>query len=143
MSYTTLDQLKKRFGDDILIRVTDRTNPPTGLIDVDTVDQALLDTDAIIDGYLQARYALPVASVPTQLRDLAMSIAIYKLHIYSAEDKITQDYKDALRTLREISDGTIVLTIAGKSASNNGASGVRITDRERPFTNKNLSGFIG
>lgn len=143
MPYATLDQLKSRFGDDLLIRVTDRATPPTGQIDASIVSQALADTDAVIDGYLEARYALPVASVPVQLVDLALSIAIYKLHVYSAEDKITQDYQDALRALREIAKGGITLTIAGKPAANNGASGVRITDRKRPFTNDNLKGFIG
>lgn len=143
MTYATLDQLKNRFGDDLLIRTTDRATPPTGLIDVSIVDQALADTDAVIDGYLEARYALPVTVVPTQLVDLALSIAIYKLHIYSADDKITDDYKDALRALREIAKGDIRLTIAGKPAANNGASGVRITDRKRPFTNTNLKDFIG
>lgn len=143
MSYATLDQLKSRFGDDLLIRVTDRATPRTGLIDTSVVDQALEDTDAVIDGYLEARYALPVVTVPAQLKDIALAIAIYKLHVFSAEDKITTDYQDALRSLREIAKGGIILTIAGKPAANNGASGVRITDRKRPFTNDNLKDFIG
>ena len=143
MSYATLDDLKKRFGNALLVRLTDRAEVPTGVIDEGVVEEALADTDAVIDGYLEAKYALPVSEVPTQLKDLGKAIAIYKLHVEMVGEKITKDYENALRMLREIAHGDIRLTIAGKVAANNGASGVRTTDRKRPFTNENLKGFIG
>lgn len=142
MTYTTLDQLTERFGAQVLLSLTDRGPVQTGIVDGDVVARALADTDAVIDGYLQSRYALPVTSVPTLLSDLAQSIAIYKLHVYQPDPKIEEDYKNAMRSLREIADGRIVLTIAGQAAAGTGGSGARITDRARPLTETNLKGFI-
>ncbi|WP_322895180.1 MULTISPECIES: DUF1320 domain-containing protein [unclassified Yoonia] len=142
MSYATLDQLSERYGAQLLIQLTDRAAVPTGVVDVSVVEQALTDTDAVIDGYLEGRYALPVVAVPQLLSDLAKAIAFYKLHVYEPNQKITDEYKEAMRMLREIADGRITLTIAGKAASGTGGSGARITDRERPLTEANMKGFI-
>lgn len=56
--------------------------------------------------------------------------------------KIAEDYRDALRTLREIAAGTIILTVATSAPSATGGTGARLTDRERPLTAANLKGFI-
>src|SRR5690606_6605607 len=46
----------------LLVALTDRAEVATGEIDQDVVDRALADTDAMIDGYIAARYALPLAA---------------------------------------------------------------------------------
>lgn len=142
MSYATLALLTNRFGERMLVDLTDRGEVATGLIDVDVVDRALADTDAVIDGYLQGRYQLPVSETPDLLVDFALAIAIYKLHIYEPDPKIDADYKEAMRALRDVSSGTVRLSIAGVAAAGTGSSGVRITDRERPLTAANMKGFI-
>ncbi|WP_172298349.1 gp436 family protein [Pseudoruegeria sp. HB172150] len=142
MSYATLDQLKDRFGDRLLITLTDRATTATGEIDEDVVTRALADTDAMIDGYLASRYALPLAETPNLVVDLAQAIAIYKLHTNSASEKIEKDYNDAISTLKDIAKGIVKLDVAGVEPGLSGSSGARITDRERPFTEANLKGFI-
>lgn len=142
MSYATLQNLINRFGTRMLIDLTDRGEVALGVIDTDAVDRALADTDAMIDGYLAARYTLPVSSTPALLVDLAQQIAIYKLHVAAADPKIEEDYKQAIRTLRDISAGAVRLSIAGIEPQGTGGSGARITDRERPLTAVNLKGFI-
>ncbi len=126
----------------MLVALTDRADIPTGSIHMGVVDRALSDTDAMIDGYLAGRYALPLAAVPVMLTDIAQQIAIWKLHIAAPDPKIEADYKDALRQLRDISAGTIRLSLAGVEPAGTGGSGVVITDRERPLTADNLKGFI-
>lgn len=142
MTYATQAQLTERFGERLLVELTDRGEVVTDTIDSDVVDRALADTDAMIDGYLAARYALPMATVPPLITDLAQVIAIYKLHVFEPNEKIRKDYEDALRQLREISSGAIKLPIAGLEPAGTGGTGARVTDRERPMTEQNLKGFI-
>lgn len=142
MTYATLDQLTKRFGERMLLQLTDRATPPAGAIGADVVARALADTDAVIDGYLAGRYRLPLAEVPPLLADLAQVIAIYKLHPRAPEKKIEDDYRDALAALGKIATGVIRLPVEGIEPPSSGASGVQTVDRERPFTEANLKGFI-
>lgn len=142
MTYTTLDILVDRYGQDTLQRLTDRATPPAGAIDVEVVNRALADADGVIDGYLAGRYQLPLDQTPPLLADIAASIAIYKLHPRSAPEKIEADYRDALASLNRIAQGVIRLDVAGVEPEASGASGVQATDRARPMTAANLKGFI-
>jgi phage gp36-like protein len=142
VAYATLDQMTDRFGLRMLVALTDRGVVASETVDTGTVARALADTDALIDGYLKVRYVLPLATVPALLVDLALSIAIYKLHTASPDDKIVRDYDQAMRMLREIAQGVIQLDVAGAEPAISGGSGARMTDRERPLTAENLKGFI-
>lgn len=143
MSYVTLPQLTDRFGEQMLIALTDRGADALGVVDTDVINRALAETDALIDGYLSGRYALPLSTTETLLVGVAGAIAIYTLHRYEAPEKVAADYKMAIRTLEQLSNGTIKLTAAGVEAPSTGTTGVQITDRERPFTEDNLkNGFI-
>lgn len=142
MSYIALQQLVDRYGERLLIQLTDRDTPASGVIDEAVVARALTDTDAVIDGYLAGRYALPLTETPPLVADLAQAIAIYKLHSYAADPKIEQDYKDAIAALGRISTGTIKLPVAGVEPASSGSAGVEAIDRERPLTPESLQGFI-
>ncbi|MDE2595956.1 MAG: DUF1320 domain-containing protein [Sphingomonadales bacterium] len=142
MTYATLQPLIDRHGEQLLLQLTDRAVPPQGAIDTGVVDQALANTDAVIDGYLAGRYVLPLAAVPPLLADLALAIAIYKLHVYSPEAKIADDYKAAMAELDKIASGKIRLPLAGVEPAASGSTGVETIDRDRPLTPENLRGFI-
>ncbi len=142
MTYATLAHLTDRYGAETIERLTDRADPPAGAIDEDVVDRALADTDGVIDGYLRARYVTPLAEVPPQITDIALALAIYKLHRWEPDPKIRRDHEDALRSLREIASGTIRLTAVTLAPAETGGTGAMVTDRERPFTADNLKGFI-
>ena len=142
MPYVSQAVLVERYGEQLLLQVTDRSAPPAGSIDSDIVDRALADTDAEIDGYLAGRYLLPLADTPPLLVDIAARIALYKLHVYSPEKKIEDDYRDALKTLDRIAGGTVRLPVAGVEPTSSGSSGVVATDRDRDFTPENMRGFI-
>lgn len=142
MSYTTQAQLIGRFGEQMLLGLTDRATPPSGVIDGAVVAQELVNTDAVIDGYLAGRYALPLGSTPPLLADLALAIAIYKLHPYEPDKKIERDYDAAIATLGKIATGTVRLPLAGLEPESSGAAGVETIDRERPLTPESMTGFI-
>lgn len=142
MTYASQAELEERYGEPMLILLTDRADPPANAIDTAVVARALNDADAEIDGYVRGRYQLPFATTPDGVRDLALAIAIYKLHRDTSSDKVRQDYEDAVSRLKLIALGTIRLDVAGAEPPAATGSGVRITDRERPLTAENMKGFI-
>lgn len=141
-AYATQQQMTDRFGSGLLLALTDRASVATGVVDSAVVAKALTDASEVIDGYLAAKYVLPLASIPGIVADLCQSIAIYKLHITQPDEKIVRDYQDALKALRDISDGRLRVPVAGLDPASSDASGVQIVDRERPFTEDNMKGFI-
>lgn len=142
MTYVTQAQLTDRFGEQMLIALTDRGPDALGVVDTAVVARALADTDAAIDGYLARRYALPLSVTQPLLTDVAGAVTIYKLHLYEAPPKIEADYKAAIRALEQIASGMITLTAAGVEAPSTGTTGAQVTDRDRPFTAETMTGFI-
>jgi phage gp36-like protein len=142
VTYCTKQLLIDRFGEPALVAATDRADEPTGTIDEAAVARAIADTEAVIDGYVGVRYALPLTDVPTIVTDLALAIAIYRLHPAAAGEKITADYREAMKQLREIGEGKIKLTAAGLESAGSGDGGVTVTETERPFTNEKMKGWI-
>lgn len=142
MSYVSQQQMIDRFGSRTLLQLADRADPPAGTIDATIVSRVLADTDAVIDGYLAGRYALPLSATPPLLIDIAAAIAIYKLHVFAPDKKIEDDYRDAIATLTKISTGVVQLPVAGVAPAASGSAGVEVTDRDRDITPENMRGFI-
>lgn len=145
MSYATLQQMIDRYGQSMMVELTDRGAVATGEIDGTVVARALADTDATINGRIATRYNLAsvAADVPAVLVDIALCIAVWKLHRFEAPPKIKDDYNEAMRQLREIGDGTLRLPIeTGGEPQSTGETGARVTDRERPFSEATMKGWI-
>ena len=142
MPYTSLTALTALLGGDALIQITDRSSPPTGAIDPIVVSQALAGTDAAVDASLAVRYRLPLAIVPDVVVEIATAIAAYKLHRFTPEQKIGDDYQQALRDLKDIASGAKKLDVAGIEPPSSGANGVIVLDRDRPLPADTLRGFI-
>ncbi len=142
MSYATVQMLTDRYGEQMLIALTDHGEIATGIVDGDTVARALTDTDGIVDGFLKARYVLPLVDVPPLVADIAQAIAIWKLHRTTPSDKIKDDYKEAMAMLDRIARGSVTLSVAGVEPDTAGGSGAVMTDRERPMTAENLTGYV-
>jgi phage gp36-like protein len=142
MTYATLDALVDRYGQDLLLQVADRASPPSGVVDMRVVTRAQADADATVDASIAVRYRLPLANVPAIVADIAAAIAIYKLHRFTPDAKIKDEYDQALRDLRDIADGRKKLDLDGVEPQTSGAGGVVAIDRARPLTPENLKGFI-
>lgn len=140
-TYATEEDLIDRYGERLLVDLTDRGDTSTGLIDADTVTRALTDASVEVDGYL-GRYKLPLTDTPPALVAITCALAIFQLHVHAPSDKIKMDYDTAQRRLREISSGVFKLPNEGVEPDGTGAGGARTTDRDRPFTEDNMKGFI-
>lgn len=145
MSYATLDQLRDRYGEALLVGLTDRGVNALGAIDQAVIDRALADTDAVIDARISGRYKIDAvrAALPPILVDIALCIAIWKLHRHEPSPKIKDDYADAIRQLAALADGSARLPLPdGDEPAGSGSTGARVTDRERPLTEQTLKGYI-
>lgn len=143
MAYTTVDAMTVRYGERMLINLTDdRLEDRTGGIIEETIEAAITNADNLIDSHVVTRYVLPFDPVPSIVAEISQQIAIYKLHIHEPNPKIVAEYQEALVQLKEIQRGVMRLEAEGVSAPQTDAGGVTVTDRERPFTADSMKGFI-
>lgn len=138
MSYATRADMIDRFGEDELIQLTDRSG--AGVIDDTVLDRALADADAEIDGFLQARYSLPLSHVPALIVRIACIIARYNLYEDMATDEVRRRYEDATRMLKSISRGEINLGVSETTGPAT-TSGPVTTTRTRTFTDDTLRDY--
>ena len=122
MSYHELDDLKPaRLSEAELVQLTNDTAGGTTIVTA-TYESARDDAEAEIDGYIGARYTLPLGSTPALIKRLSMIITIY--HLYrrrfaeGVPEGIRVDYKDAVRMLERLSDGTMTLGVQPAEAQN-------------------------
>ncbi|HIE4801220.1 TPA: gp436 family protein [Serratia marcescens] len=83
------------------------------------IDESIEDAQAMIDGYLRQRgHRLPLAIVPRQLANWARAIVRYQLSRNRTGDErtdpIVRDYRDALKFLQRVADGSYSLGIDDK-----------------------------
>jgi phage gp36-like protein len=126
MPYTDSAALTARYGERELIALTDKSVPPAGGINADTVARALADADAEIDSRLVIRYAVPVSPVPAILVDAACRITRYKLHEDRANQKVRQDYEDVIKWLADVAAGRADLPGVAPATSGDPAEGANI-----------------
>jgi phage gp36-like protein len=105
MTYATQADLVIAFGEQTLIDLTDLVDPPTGEIDSGSVDRALADSVAEMDGYLCVKYVTPVTAQPDRLRAVCCDLARYRLCGDRVTEVVRTRYEDAVRWLRDIAAG--------------------------------------
>lgn len=110
-AYVTVSDLVDRFGERELVDLTDRAQPPAGVIDAGVAEAAIADACGEADAYLGVRYSLPVtAPVPVMLVAVVSDIARYRLYDDRATEEVRKRYEDAVRWLRDVSRGAAVLS---------------------------------
>jgi phage gp36-like protein len=141
MSYATPQQLIEQLGENEVIPLTDREL--SGGVNVAVAEGALQRASDEMDGYLAARYPLPLSNVPRRLSDLCCDIARYKLSGAGVTelDIVRLRYKDAIRDLERIRDGSldIGLTVAGTPPAGNAS--VQFSSAARVFNGSAFSGY--
>ena len=139
MTYATQADLETRFGSDELAQITDRING--SVIDASVVARAIADAEAEIDGYLAARYQLPLASVPAVLGRLTCDMARYYLYADRFTESVRKRYEDAVRLLKAMASGDVKLDAAVVLAPS--VSSVSVSSRapERIFGADGLSAY--
>jgi len=111
--YCSLEDLKKQVQEDILIQLTDDVQ--SGQIDSDVIDEAVIYSETLIDGYLRGRYVLPLSVIPAVIKILAVDLTTYRLYSRrfhtDIPDGISEKYKNSTKILEQIQKGIISLGI--------------------------------
>ena len=109
--YCTLDDIEKHTSTPTLIQLT--SDDGQEIVDKTVVEEALLYSSALIDGYLRGRYSLPLDICFPLLRVLAVDLSVYRLYSRRMQNEmpevIDSAYKNAIATLRDIQKGVISL----------------------------------
>ncbi|KXA72494.1 gp436 family protein [Bordetella hinzii] len=108
--YASVADLVEQFGETEIVELTDRDQ--AGEIDTAVAERALEDASAEIDGYLAARYRLPISEPLRLLTLLAADIARYRLQRGVATDQARQRYEDAVAMLKRIQSGQMNMPLA-------------------------------
>lgn len=82
-------------------------------VKTEVVDGCIRYADELIDAHLRGRYTLPLAEIPTVLRDIAITLVRYRLYTRRPEgavpDTVKDDHKEARRQLEAIRDAKLTL----------------------------------
>lgn len=118
MSYCTLNDLIDAYTERDIIQLTDRINKPPTTINTELVDKAIDDADGEINLYLMARYKLPLATVPSAVRKIAVTLAYRNLHAKISEDHAAQKAADAkVKLLEGLAKGLLSLGVDSAGAA--------------------------
>ena len=67
--YISIEDLQKQVSQDTLVQLTD--DALSGNIDTVVVDEAIIYSETLIDGYMRGRYVLPLNTIPAVVKILA------------------------------------------------------------------------
>lgn len=131
MTYITQAEFEKRFGESELAELTESTD----------FASVAADAASLVDGYLAARYTLPLASVPMIVKGWAADVLRFKLWDEHAPEEVRRRYEDALAQLKLVSTGVIALPPGSDGSPS--TSGVTFGgySAERVFTRDSLAGY--
>ena len=137
--YATVKDFVLRIGEFQAIQLTDRDRE--GVVNESLLTIALSDSTSQIDGYLSARYRLPLPTIPQNLTRICCDLTRYRLASMSQvgnTDEIIERYKLSLKELEAIAKGQISLGIANSNTEDDGDNGVMFTNpKNRVFSRDN------
>lgn len=139
MAYCAKTDLEQRFGAVEIADLLDRDH--NGTEDSGVLAQTIGDADALIDGYLGSRYAVPLSTIPDLVKAISCDIVRFLLWDDNAPDEIRKRYDDRIKQLRDIANGMISLPATTTASTTGGNGGVEYEGNERVFTMDTLAGF--
>lgn len=140
MTYATLTDLIERAGEAEIRQIADRDRD--GVADAGVIEAALKGAGDLIDGYIGARYATPLASIPPLVLRWTVSIARYTLHRNGAPKHVRDDYDDAIAALKDVEAKRMALQVPAGEAAPVAATGTIMADHPAPvFTPWKMQGW--
>ncbi len=147
MSYTADADLLALMPERTLLQLS-ADDPLAGEPDWAVVAEARAYADAQIDARLRQRYALPLASVPRELKDWALALARRWLYERRPDGPdlpagVREAAQEALRALDAVRDGKMSLAVASVGGETPVSEGARlqVAAPDRLFTADLLSRY--
>lgn len=138
MSYTTKQEMIDEFGEIELVQLTDLADPPAGAIDDVRLARALGAAEDTINGYLGGRFALPFASPPAILGQLARDITRYRLYKDHPSDEVAARNDKAIKFLELVAKGTVSLGVDAGGVEPPPADTVQFNSGQKVFGREDL-----
>lgn len=104
--YLSVQEFIARVGEKQAIELTDREN--VYQVNTAVAEVALADATACIDGYLCARYTVPLVDVPLNIKRICCDITRFYLSSMSetrSTDEIKERFEMAIKQLEKLSAG--------------------------------------
>lgn len=143
MTYATKQTMIDQFGEDDLMRLTDRTG--ADVIDDDRLQSAIDDAVAEVNGYIRKRVTLPLDPVPRILETHTRRIAYYNLFDQRGTEDIPEPrkrYEAAIRFLKSVANGEVSLGDETPGDGTDASPGPVCTEAPaRDMTRDSLKGF--
>ena len=111
MEYCTIEDIETQTSTPTLIQLSsDDSQEEVNRV---VVEEAIIFSSTLIDGYLRGRYNLPLNTHFPLLRILAIDLSFYRLYARRMRNEMPEvietAYKNAISTLRDIQKGVISL----------------------------------
>lgn len=139
MTYATVSDMVARFGEREILELSRLDLSHDDEINHEVIERALSDAKVEIDGYLSARYRLPVSGTPHLLSLLCTDIARYRLQKGVSTEQARERYEDAVATLRRIADGRMNLPLDTPPPAI--GEPLAVPGRARVFDDETLRGY--
>lgn len=151
MAYCTaaevLDMLKEDMlnvivGDDYIENEDERIQAITPI-----VEQAIVDADAEIDGYLAKRYKVPFEKTPQVINKFAKDIALYNMVSRKGVDENDREktyltrYNAAIAFLTKVAEGRISIGVSENNTEDAARIGFSMSNSPRLFSRGSMKGW--
>lgn len=103
--YATRDDMVKRYS------LNEISQLERYLMGDESVEAAIADAGSIINGWIGAKYAIPLEYPPDNIKIFVCDIARYLLWKSKASEEVRRRYEDAMSYLKGVSKGTNVLLV--------------------------------
>jgi phage gp36-like protein len=127
--YALATDMIARYSNRDLVELSNE-DPTQTSVNTGTLQQALDDASAEIDGYLESRFALPLNDPPTVLTRMTCDIAMYRMQslrpLHDLADA-RKRYDDAIELLMRVARGEVTLGLAADNAEPAQAAGSVVT----------------
>lgn len=137
-TYVTLTDFVARFGIEETVRLTDEAG--SGRIDKARITGALVDAQAMAEGWLAGRFSLPITPTPPLVATAILDLAMLRLHRGEAPAGVTSAGKQAILTLEALGKGTMTLPGSATPATAP-ADPVVYATSGRQFNSDTLAGY--
>ncbi|EHD0905211.1 DUF1320 domain-containing protein, partial [Escherichia coli] len=102
----------------------------------------LADASAFIDGYLAARFVLPLTVVPSLLKRQCCVVAWFYLNESQPTEQITATYRDTVRWLEQVRDGKTDPGVESRTAASPDGENLVQVQSDAPVFSRKQKGFI-
>lgn len=137
MRYCTRADIGRAIPEITLLQLSN-DDPAAAQPDEAVIKDGVRQAEELVDGYLRGRYTLPLAPVPTLVRDAVVYLTRYWLYQRRPEgadipEVVKDGRRNTLKLLESIRDGVVTLGMPGGQATPEPGE-IRVRGRSQQFS---------